>query len=193
MILVYLSTKAMMKKKPNMEPRRPSRYFFLFVFLILGGWVSNVLLMPTGETWASEDRKTIRIIAHIRPRASLTLSHTQITFDGQDDQSVITAMEGPVQVTAKGRASSSQPLTLTARAESDLMGTNGNIPIQQVQWKAKGEGLRSGTLTRTSDQLVGQWTKSGVNQGKLDFSLKNTGNSQAGDFSSSFTLTLTSP
>jgi hypothetical protein len=156
-------------------------------------WIAIILLMPTGETWAAEDRKTIQITVHIRPRASLTLSHTQVTFDGRDDQPVITALEGPVQVTAKGRASSSQPLTLTARAESDLIGANGNIPIQQVQWKAQGEGLRSGSLTRASDQLVGQWTKSGVNQGGVDFLLKNNGNFRAGDYSSAVTLTLSSP
>jgi len=145
------------------------------------------------SAWAAEDRKNLQIIAHIRPRASLMLSHTQVTFDGQDDQPVITALEGPVKVTAKGRASSNQPLTLTVRADSDLTGPNGTIPIQQVQWKAQSEGLRSGTLIRGSNQLLGQWTKSGVNQGEIDFSLRNTGNFQVGDFSSSFTLTLTSP
>lgn len=159
----------------------------------LGFWLTLLILIEAGSVWAADDRKTLQITAHIRPRASLTLSHTQVTFDGQDDQPVIQALEGPVQVKAKGRASESQPLTLTARADSDLQGAAASIPVSLVQWTAQGEGLRNGALNRFSDQLVGRWTKSGANQGQLEFVLKNNGNLVPGDYATSVTLTLSTP
>lgn len=156
-------------------------------------WLPLLLLIEAGTVWAAEDSKTIQIAAHIRPRASLTLSRTLITFAGEENQQVIQAQEGPLQVKAKGRASESQPLTLTARADSDLQGAAASIPISLVQWTAQGEGLRNGALNRFSDQLVGRWTKSGVNQGQMEFVLKNNGNLLPGDYATSVTLTLVSP
>lgn len=152
-----------------------------------------ILLVACGSAWAAEDRQSLQIIAHIRARASLSLSHTQITFAGEEDQPVIPALEGAVQVTAKGRASETQPLTLTVRADSDLQGAAGEIPISLVQWTARGDGLRNGALNRNRDQLVGRWTKSGVNQGQLEFFLQNNGKLVPGDYAASVTLTLSFP
>jgi hypothetical protein len=158
-----------------------------------GVWLALLILIEAGSVWAAEDRKTLQITAHIRPQASLTLSRSLITFAGEENQPAIQALEGPVQVKARGRASESQPLTLTARADSDLQGGAASIPISLVQWTAQGEGLRNGALNRFSDQLVGRWTKSGVNQGQLEFALKNNGNLVPGDYATSVTLTLSSP
>lgn len=156
-------------------------------------WLMIMVLSALDSAWAAEDCKNLQIIAHIRPRASLSLSHTQITFAGEEDQPVIPALEGAVQVTAKGRASETQPLTLTVRADSNLQGAAAEIPVSLVQWTAQGEGLRNGVLNRNRDQLVGRWTKSGVNQGQLEFVLKNNNNLVPGDYATSITLTLSSP
>jgi hypothetical protein len=177
---------------------QPQTRLYQAATIILGfsfgwAWLMIMVLAALGSAWAAEDRKNLQIIAHIRPRASLTLNRTTITFVGDEDQPVIQTLEGPVQVTAKGRASPSQPLTLTARADSDLQDAAAGIPISLVQWTAQGEGLRNGALNRQSEQLVGRWTQSGVNQGQLEFFLKNNGNLGPGDYAASVTLTLSSP
>lgn len=61
-----------------------------------------------GSLWAAEERKTLRLLAQIQPRASLSLERTQISFAGAEDQRVIPSQEGPVQLTVKVRASASR-------------------------------------------------------------------------------------
>ena len=111
-----------------------------------GIWLLLLVLLGGGTAWGVEDHKTLQLVARIQPRASLSLDRTLVTFVGNEDQSVIRAHEGAVQVMVKGRASSSRPLTLTMRAESDLESSAARIPIQQVQWTAQDNGLKNGTL-----------------------------------------------
>ena len=156
--------------------------FLLFIILIIGG-----------TAWGVEDQKKLQLVARIQPRASLSLDRTLVTFVGNEDQSVIRAQGGPVQVTVKGRASSGQPLTLTLRSESDLESPITRLPIQQVQWRAQGNGSKNGTLNRVKEQSVSLWTDSGVHKCQIDFALKNEGNLVPGDYAASVTLTLSSP
>jgi hypothetical protein len=144
-------------------------------------------------SWAAEAQKTLLISAKILPRASLSLDQNQITFVGYEDQAVIPSQEGPLTVTAKGRGTSLNPLALTIRATSDLESPQGHIPIQQVRWTYQGQGSRRGALNRASDQLVGLWTKGGVQRGELQFILNNDGHLAPGDYAGAVILTLSSP
>lgn len=152
-----------------------------------------VIMIGANFIWAAEERKTLRLMAQIQPRASLSLDRAQISFAGTEDQGVIPSQEGPVQLTVKVRASTSRSTTLNMRAESDLEGLGGSIPIQQVEWTAKGRGTGKGTLSRTNEQMVDRWTTSGIHQTLLHFVLKNNGNLPPGRYATFVNFTLTSP
>lgn len=151
------------------------------------------LLLEIGFAWAAESHQNIHMLARILPRASLSLDRSQITFVGYEDQAVIPAQGGPLQIMAKGRGSQSNPLTLTVRADTDLAGPSGRIPIQQVKWHKAGKGFASGALNRGSDQLVARWTGGGVYQGGVEFFLKNDTRLVPGDYQGAVILTLASP
>ena len=74
-------------------------------------WLSCLLL--TSPSAGAEARQSLKLVARILPRASLSLSHDQITFVGNEDQAVIPSQEGPVQVTVKGRTSPGSSLVLS--------------------------------------------------------------------------------
>jgi hypothetical protein len=151
------------------------------------------LLLESSFAWAAESHKSVQILARILPRASLTLDRSQITFEGYEDQAVIPALAGPLKIMAKGRGSRSNPLTLTVRADADLTGAAGRIPVQQVQWHKQGPGFISGALNRGHDQLVALWTGGGVYRGGVEFYLQNNNRLTPGDYRGSVTLTLASP
>ena len=151
------------------------------------------LLLEISFAWAAESHKTVQMLARILPRASLSLDRSQITFVGYEDQKIIPAQAGPLQIMAKGRGSNSQPLTLTVRAAGDLTGTQARIPIQQVRWHKGGKGFSSGALNHGRDQLVALWTGGGIHQGGIEFYLKNDHLLAPGDYRGFITLTLASP
>jgi hypothetical protein len=150
-------------------------------------------LVGLSPAWAAEAQKTLQMAARILPRASLSLDRTQITFVGYEDQAVIPSQEGPMAIMAKGRASPTNPLTLTVRADSDLANSQSYIPAQQVQWTYRGRGATSGTLNRGNDQVVNLWTNGGVQRGELQFMLNNKGHLAPGDYTGAIVLTLSSP
>jgi hypothetical protein len=159
-------------------------------------WMPLLLMVSVlgiSFSWAAESHKTLQMQVRILPRASLSLDRSQITFMGYEDQAVIPAQEGPLRIMAKGRGSQANPLTLTLRADADLTGPPGRIPVQQVRWRKAGPGFTSGALSRGSDQLVARWSGGGIYQGGVEFYLKNDNNLVPGDYRGSVTLTLASP
>jgi len=91
-------------------------------------WLSCLLL--TSPSAGAEARQSLKLVAHILPRASLRLSQDQITFVGYEDQAVIPSQEGPVQVTVKGRTSPGSSLVLSLGAASGLEGPKASIPCR---------------------------------------------------------------
>ena len=158
-------------------------------------WVACwlVLLFCGDLAWATETRKVIQLEAQIQPRASLSLSRTQISFDGREDQRIIPSQEEPVQVTVKVRTGPPKSVILNVRAESDLEGLSGAIPINRVQWTAQGSRTSTGILSKTAEQMVDRWTYSGIFQTLLQFALKNDGNFLPEICSTFVDFTLTSP
>jgi hypothetical protein len=157
-------------------------------------WVACwlVILCCGDLAWAAESQSVLQMQAQIQPRASLSLSRTQISFDGSEAQPLIPS-QAPVQVTVKVRAGASRAITLNLRAESDLEGLSDAIPISQVGWTAQGSSTMSGILSTTREQVVDRWTSSGIFQTLLQFALKNDGNVPPGIFSTFVDLTLASP
>ncbi len=151
------------------------------------------VLGAAGLAWGVEDHQTLQLVARIQPRVALSLDQSQLTFAGSEDQALIPAQEGAVQVTARGRAGASRPLTLTMQAASDLEGAAGSIPIQQVSWLARGGAAATGFLSRTEPQLIGRWAAGGVYTAQLQFSLRNNGSFLPGDYAAAVNFTLSSP
>ena len=114
-----------------------------------------VILCCSNLAWATETRKALQLKARIQPRASLSLSRTQISFDGRADQRIIPSQEEPVQVTVKVRTGPPKSVILNVRAESDLEGLSGAILINRVQWTAQGSKTSTGTLSKTAEQISG--------------------------------------
>ncbi len=152
-----------------------------------------VLLFCGDLAWAAESQSVLHMQAQIQPRASLSLSRTQISFNGGEDQPLIPSQEAPLQVTVKVRAGASRSITLNLRAESDLEGLSGAIPIDRVQWTAQGSRTSTGVLSKTGEQMVDRWTNSGIFQTLLQFALKNDGAVLPEIFSTFVDLTLASP
>lgn len=158
---------------------------------LLSCWL--ILIIGANLVRGAEGRNTLRMVVQIQPRASLSLDRTQITFAGPEDQGLIPSQEGPVQLTVKVRANASRSTTLNLRAESDLEGLGGFIPIQQVEWSAMGRGTSHGVLNRTNEQIVERYITSGIHQTQLQFALRNNGNLPAGTYATFVNFTVTSP
>jgi hypothetical protein len=163
----------------------------LFAKILIVCWL--ILIMRGDLVCGAEGRNTLQIVAQIQPRASLSLTRTQITFAEPEDQRLIPSLEGPVQLTVKVRASAIKSATLNMLAESDLEGLAGSIPIQQVEWTARGSGTAHGVLSRTNEQMVERYITSGIHQTQLLFALKNNGNLPPGTYLTFVNFTFTSP
>lgn len=152
------------------------------------------LLMLLGAcAWAAEGRQALQLAAQVQPRASLSLNRTQITFAGDEDRATTPSREGQVQVTVKVRAGPHRAATLNMRAESDLEGPGGLIPVRQVAWTAQGAGTGNGVLSRDAAQQVSRWTSSGIHQTRLQFVLKKDGYFSPGDYQTFVNFTLSCP
>jgi len=150
------------------------------------------LALPA-QSFAAESQKSVNISVRILPRVSLSLSHSHFSLVGSEDDPVITSQEGPMTVVAKGRTGPNQILLLTVQADQNLEGPRGSIPIQQIAWNARGEGMNNSSQLRLGKQVLGRWAKGGVHKGQVDFALKNDGKLLPGDYRGSVTLTLWSP
>ena len=74
-------------------------------------WIACLLL--TSPSAGAETRHSLKLVAHFLPRASLSLSHSQLTFVGYEDRAVIPSQEGPVPVTVKDRTSPGSSLVFS--------------------------------------------------------------------------------
>lgn len=154
-------------------------------------WIACLLL--TSPSAGAEARQSLKLVARILPRASLSLSHDQITFVGNEDQAVIPSQEGPVQVTVKGRGKAGFPLELSIGAASDLEGSGGRIPSSRVACSFNGEGASGGGVLGRERQVLARWSRNGLHTGNLRCVLNNPQCLVPGDYEASAVLTLMSP
>jgi len=162
-------------------------------YLLLGvALAAIVLAQPLG---AATDTKPLTVNAVVAARAVLTVSTAVINFADADPDTTpsITATEGPVSVTAKGKTTAAGNITLTLLASGDLASGTDTIGINNVTWTATGAGYSNGTMSSLAAQTVGSWTGSGNRAGTMTFALANQWSYVTGNYSASAQFTLTAP
>lgn len=109
--------------------------------------------------------------------------HFQATNPGT--QPTVPAAENPVAVSVSYSGTSHWALSVLA--DGDLLSTGSSIPISQVRWTANGAAFNSGTLSKTSSQVVGTGDVSAT--GSLSFFLADNWSFAAGSYAQTITFT----
>ena len=150
------------------------------------------LAAPAG---AFNTNAEVNINAPLASSALLTITPSSINFPNADPDTVpsIPANENPVNVTANAQTSGNKTVTLSVIANGDLISGSSTIPINNVTWTASGSGFRAGTMSKTTSQLAGSWTKSGNYSGTFSFFLHNSWSYATGNYTQTVTYTLTAP
>lgn len=127
--------------------------------------------------------------------ATLTLDVVTLSFPSSDPDAVpqISAIENPVSVSVKVRASTPAIVDLTVISAGDLMSGSDSIAIDRVSWTASGDGFVPGALSKTDPQPVGQWFDRRLDaNGTLWFQLENSWDYATGTYSQTVIYTLVS-
>lgn len=162
--------------------------YLLLAIAAVGLAVSQPLMAATATS-------NVSVSATVSATAKLSLSSATVTFADADPDTTpsITASEGAVTVTAKGKTSNGSSITLTILAAGDLVSGGDTIPISYVTWTADGTGFVAGTMSKSAAQSVASWTNSGNRSGTVTFALANSWDYETGSYSASATYTLTAP
>lgn len=161
--------------------------------LLLTLLLVGALLVWTAPA-AAQTTASVNVSATVNARAKLTLSSATVSFGDADPDTTPTITGSPVlNVDAKSRTGSSNAVTLTIQASSDLTAAGGNtIPVDpNVTWTATGD-LTAGTL-KTTAQTIGNWTGSGARSGAMTFQMLNSWSYATGTYSTTITFTLSAP
>ena len=125
-------------------------------------------------------------------QASLRISPLTLYFSPADPDLVpLILSDSPIVVEIK--VNIAREWRLTAVANGDLDGERGiSIPIQNVSWTATpSPPFLNGTLARKKAQLVASGSGVSDLRGELNFSLLNTWEYLAGEYSQTISFTLT--
>ena len=159
--------------------------------LVLLPWLLAALA-PAG---AGAQTATATLSASVLPAARLTLSSTSLTFPDADPNTVgqVSALGGPISITAKGRASQGAQVILTVLASDDLRSSVNVIPASALTWTASGPGFTGGTLNKTTAVTLGLWSTSGVQTGTQTWLFRNLWTYATGTYTVVVTYTLSAP
>ena len=149
-------------------------------------------LVPAG---ARAQSSTATLSASVMPAARLTLSSTSLTFPDADPDILgqVSALGGPISITAKGRASTGGQVILTVLASDDLRSGLNVIPASALTWTASGPGFIGGTLDKTTAVTLGAWGTSGVRSGTQTWLFRNQWTYATGIYTAIITYTLSAP
>ena len=144
---------------------------------------------------AAQVAATATLNANLGGLAKLSFSTNAISFpDANPDLfPQVAAVPAAVTITAKSRASQGGTVTLTVQASDDLRSGLQTISANAITWTGSGPGFTTGTLSRTSPQIVASWSGSGVRTGTQSFMFKNLWTYPTGTYTVSLLYTLTSP
>jgi hypothetical protein len=142
--------------------------------------------------WAAAQAETATLNANLSGIARLTLSSNAIVFPDADPDTVpqISAIPGPLAISAKARATPGGEVSLTVQASDDLRSGLDTIPAAHITWTAAGAGFVSGTLSATEPRRVGNWVGSGVRSGTVSFQFLNLWTYPVGTYTLTMTFTL---
>ena len=127
--------------------------------------------------------------------AKLTLSAAAQTFPDANPDVVpqVTAVQGPIVITAKARTTGASQVVLTVLADDDLRSGLQVIPASAITWTATGAGLGGGTLSKLAPVTVGTWTGSGAWSGTQTLAFRNSWTYSTGTYTCVLVYTLSGP
>jgi hypothetical protein len=162
--------------------------------LLLGVALAAIALaQPLG---AADTTATLTVNASVIARAALTVSAANVSFPdaNPDTVPVIAASGGPVTVSARGKTTTGNNITLTLEASTNLISGADAIPASAVNWTVAGDpGFVGGALAVGVPVPVGTWTNSGSRSTQMSFTLTNSWSYPVGTYSATTTFTLTAP
>ncbi|HEY7498677.1 MAG TPA: hypothetical protein VH740_09195 [Vicinamibacterales bacterium] len=140
-------------------------------------------------------RGTTVLLVNLPATARVSFSATSVTFPDADPTATPFVPSVPVGVTisARARVPRNSQITLTLQSTDDLRSGVTVLPASLITWTASGAGFAGGTLSRTTPQLVGRWTGSGVRTGTQNFRFENRWTHPTGIYSATLVYTLSSP
>ena len=135
------------------------------------------------------------ISSNVTSLARISLSSNSLAFPDADPETVpqVPSSTGPLSITARARAPRNGLVTLTVQVSDDLRYGVSVLPASLITWTATGPGFVNGTLSRSTQQLVGSWTGSGVRIGTQDYRFQNSWYHAPGTYTVTLVYTLTSP
>ena len=144
---------------------------------------------------AQTQTTTATISANVGTLATLTLSSANVSFPDADPDAVpqVPALGGPLSITAKARATRLSQVLLTVQANGPLRSGLNTIAASAITWTSTGAGFVAGTLSSTTDVVVGSWTGSGTRSGTQDLMFQNLWTYASGTYTATLTYTLSAP
>jgi len=154
------------------------------------------LLAVTADTRAQNPVTQNEAVSFVvAAQAKLTLSVSTLTFPNADPDTVpqIQASEGPLTITAKGRAAPGDQIILSVQASDDFRSGMDVIAISTLTWTATGIGFVGGVMNKTTAQPVALWTNSGSFTGTQTYLFANSWTYATGSYNVTLTYTLSAP
>ena len=144
---------------------------------------------------AAAQTDTATLSADLGSLARLTLSSSNLSFPDADPDAApqVTALPGPVTITARARATAGSTVVLTVRASDDLRSGVTTLPASLITWTATGAGFVPGTLSSTAPVPVASWIGSGVRTGTQTFFFQNSWQHPSGTYTLTMLYTLAAP
>jgi hypothetical protein len=154
-----------------------------------------VASLTAGTYVVRAQRGTSVLLVTLPTTARVSFSTTSVTFPDADPGAtpLVPSVPAGVSVSARARVPRNSQVTLTVQSTDDLRSGVTVLPASLITWTATGAGFAGGTLSRTTPQLVGRWTGSGVWTGTQSFRFENRWTHPTGTYSATLVYTLSSP
>ena len=138
---------------------------------------------------------TATLLVMLPTTARVSFSTSSVTFPDADPGTTpfVPSVPAEVTISARARVPRNTQITLTLQSTDDLRSGVTLLPASLITWTVTGAGFAGGTLSRTTPQLVGRWTGSGVRTGTQNFRFENRWTHPTGIYSATLVYTLSSP
>lgn len=138
---------------------------------------------------------TATLSVNLGSLARVAFTSTSIAFPNADPDTVpkIAGTPASIAITAKARTTRNSLVTLTVQSTDDLRSGVTVLPASLITWTVTGTGFVAGTLSRSSAQLVGSWTGSGVRAGSQSFFFENGWTHPPGTYTITLVYTISAP
>lgn len=153
---------------------------------------ATLLVFAAGNAMATTNTAPLTVTANVAKAATLGISTPSIDLSLNDTTTIATAT---LVVTAKARISSSETATLSvaSTATPGFSGATTN-PLNAITVKTADTalGFSDHAVSATSTNIA-SWTSSGSHVGNYTYTLPNSWDYLAGNYSATVTYTLTTP